>query len=153
MINRGTGAGGSNTNANGLSYESLVNLSNIIPPHFVRFTKSKFHDELIRMGLRDADVPAMHGCRQPDEAYFDAENKKLFIFEKKFQQTSGSVCEKLQTGDAKRDNYSEMFPTIRVEYIYILSDWFKENCKYELKYLSKRNIPVLWEVTRIWKKA
>ena len=96
------------------------------------------------LGYRNREVNPMHGCRQPDEAYLDDENKKLFIIEKKFQQVGGSVCEKIQTGDAKRENYRDMFPSLQVEYVYVLSDWFKENCKYELKYLANRGIPVFW---------
>ena len=96
------------------------------------------------MGYRDQGVKPMHGCRQPDEAYLDEENKKLFVIEKKFQQVGGSVCEKIQTGDAKRENYRDMFPSIEVDYIYVLSDWFKDNCEYELRYLTSRSVPVFW---------
>ena len=143
-VPRGIGAGGANTNVNGLAYEALTDIRSTIGDRFRGLPKGTFHKYMIEMGHRDQEVKPMHGCRQPDEAYLDEENKKLFIIEKKFQQVGGSVCEKIQTGDAKRENYRDMFPTLYVEYIYVLSDWFKDNCQYELKYLAKRSIPVFW---------
>lgn len=143
-VTRGIGAGGANTNANGLAYEALTVIKFAIGDRFRGLPKGTFHKYMIEMGHRDTEVSPMHGCRQPDEAYLDEENNKLFIIEKKFQQVGGSVCEKIQTGDAKRENYRDMFPNLYVEYIYVLSDWFKDNCQYELKYLAKRIIPVFW---------
>ena len=144
-VNRGIGAGGANTNAHGLNYEVLTDLKNVMcDTHLIPLSKSLFHKEMISRNYRDTEVKPMHGCRQPDEAYLDDENKKLFIIEKKFQQVNGSVCEKIQTGDAKRENFQDMFPSLKVEYVYILSDWFRDNCQSELKYLSRRNIPVFW---------
>ena len=143
-VPRGIGAGGANTNVNGLAYEALTHIKFEIGDRFRGLPKGTFHKYMIEMGHRDQEVKPMHGCRQPDEAYLDEENKKLFIIEKKFQQVGGSVCEKIQTGDAKRENYRDMFPRLNVEYIYVLSYWFKDNCPYELNYLSKRGIPVFW---------
>lgn len=39
-------------------------------------------------------IPIAHGCKQPDECYINEKTKTIFIIEKKFQQISGSVCEK-----------------------------------------------------------
>ena len=47
-----------------------------------------------------------HGCKNPDECYIDKESKNMFIIEKKFQQCSGSVCEKIQTPHFKKWQYS-----------------------------------------------
>ena len=92
----------------------------------------------------DNDICKAHGCKQPDECYIDENNKVVYIIEKKFQQTSGSVCEKLQTPDFKLWQYTRTFPQYRIVYIYCLSDWFKKNCIAELEYLEYKNVPVFW---------
>lgn len=66
----------------------------------------------------------------PDEAIYVILNNTLFIIEVKFQQVAGSVDEKLQTCDFKRKQYAKLMAplNIEVEYIYILSDWFRNSC-------------------------
>ena len=62
----------------------------------------------------------------------------MFIIEKKFQQTSGSVDEKIQTGYFKKMHYEELFTHFKIYYIYCLSDWFKkEEYKSTINYLKK----------------
>jgi hypothetical protein len=157
IINRGTGAGGANTNKNGLSYEQKTDLSS----NFNIIKKQKYHKiinfnnlELVCINNKQLfkymknktnnSICKAHGCKQPDECYIDENNNIIFIIEKKFQQTSGSVCEKLQTPDFKLWQYSRTFPDYKIVYIYCLSDWFKENCIAELEYLKYKNIPVFW---------
>jgi hypothetical protein len=64
----------------------------------------------------------------PDEALFVIVNNTLFIIEVKFQEVVGSVDEKLQTCDFKRKQYAKLLAplNVEVEYIYILSDWFRK---------------------------
>lgn len=95
----------------------------------------------------------------PDEALYVIINNTLFIIEMKFQKVAGSVDEKLQTCDFKRKQYAKLMAplNIEVEYIYILSDWFKKpeykdvldyiisvGCQYYFKYLplQKLGLPV-----------
>jgi hypothetical protein len=152
IVNRGTGAGGAATNATGLAYEVLTELDDMYTSvrgvltfngynkKFKKFKKA----ELFKQVRRDTSVRSMHGCKQPDESFLNIDESKLFIIEKKFQQSTGSVCEKIQTGDAKRYNYQKIFPDLEVHYMYCLSDWFKTNCKAELDYLYECSIPVFW---------
>jgi hypothetical protein len=158
--NRGMGAGGSNTNKNGLSYEEKTDLSteykiierlNCENCIFLQFNNSekiysrisKEHIFTCISGI-DKSIKSAHGCKKPDECYIDSIRKIIFIIEKKFQQVSGSVCEKIQTGHFKLYHYRKTFPTYKIVYIYCLSDWFKDNCKAELEYLKYINIPVFW---------
>ena len=67
----------------------------------------------------------------PDECIIDSTNKILYIIEKKFQQCSGSVDEKIQTGYVKSLMYKKLYPTYTIEYMYVLSDWFAHK-KYKL---------------------
>jgi len=95
----------------------------------------------------------------PDEAIYVIVNNTLFIIEVKFQKVAGSVDEKLQTCDFKRKQYAKLMAplNIEVEYIYILSDWFRHpsykdvldyiisvGCQYYFKYLplQKLGLPV-----------
>ena len=95
----------------------------------------------------------------PDEALYVIVNNTLFIIEMKFQETTGSVDEKLQTCDFKRKQYAKLMAplNIEVEYIYLLSDWFRKpeykdvldyvisvGCQYYFQYLplQKLGLPV-----------
>ncbi len=63
----------------------------------------------------------------PDDAIYVVVNNTFFIIECKFQKTSGSVDEKLQTCDFKRRQYRKLLAPLNmeVEYIYLLNDWFR----------------------------
>lgn len=91
----------------------------------------------------------------PDEALYVIVNNTLFIIEMKFQKVAGSVDEKLQTCDFKKKQYKKLMAllNIEVEYIYILSDWFKHpaykdtldyivsvGCQYYFEYLPLRKL-------------
>jgi hypothetical protein len=68
----------------------------------------------------------------PDDSIYVIINNTMFIIECKFQQSDGSVDEKLQTSDFKKKQYIKLLSQLNmeVEYIYLLSDWFK-NPKYK----------------------
>ena len=169
IINRGKGAGGSNTNKNGMSYEKITDLNDSFivlkeEPYsktiqfnennkkFIRTRQSKFFKYTNEKGYLKNEIEKAHGCKNPDECYIDEINKNIFIIEKKFQQGSGSVCEKIQTPDFKRWQYERSFPSFKIIYIYCLSHWFKDNCKAELEYLKYININVFWGNDSKYKK-
>lgn len=64
----------------------------------------------------------------PDDSIFVIIKNTLYIIEVKFQQVAGSVDEKLQTCDFKKKQYQKLLAqlNIDVEYIYILSNWFRK---------------------------
>lgn len=95
----------------------------------------------------------------PDEALYVIINNTLYVIEMKFQEVAGSVDEKLQTCDFKRKQYARLMAplNIEVEYIYILSDWFRQpeykdvldyvisvGCQYYFEYLplQKLGMPI-----------
>jgi hypothetical protein len=95
----------------------------------------------------------------PDEALYVIVNNTLFVIEMKYQEVTGSVDEKLQTCDFKKKQYKKLMAplNIEVEYIYILSDWFRKpeykdvldyiisvGCQYYFQYLplQKLGLPV-----------
>ena len=86
----------------------------------------------------------------PDDAIYVIMENTVFIIEVKYQEVAGSVDEKLQTCDFKRKQYLKLFAPLnrKVEYIYILSDWFRKpeykdvldyiiimGCRYYFNYL------------------
>ncbi len=90
----------------------------------------------------------------PDDALLVIVRETLFIIEVKYQQVSGSVYEKLQTCDFKRKQYLKLVSPLglKVEYVYVLSDWFKKpeyrdvldyihnvNCHYKFN-----ELPLAW---------
>lgn len=90
----------------------------------------------------------------PDDALLVIVRETLFIIEIKYQQVAGSVDEKLQTCDFKRKQYLKLvYPLgLKVEYVYVLSDWFKKpGYKDALDYIHSVNchyrfneLPMAW---------
>ena len=94
IANRGTGAGGANTNYNGLSYEELTDLKDKYKScnlnktdnvdevvfdgysrKFVKANKSALHKYMVKKGERNLDLLPAAGCKEPDEAYIDPQQK------------------------------------------------------------------------------
>ena len=166
--NRGTGAGGANTNRNGLPYEALTDLkteyqvnnseeyyqditfngcSNVV---FKQTQQSKFFKAMAH--AVNTEITKAHGCKRPDQGFIREDTKTIFIIEKKFQKGAGSICEKIQTPHMKLWQYGRTFPEYTIVYIYSLSDWFKTNCVAELEYLEHMNYPVFWGNSETYKK-
>ena len=76
----------------------------------------------------------------PDEAILNIDYKTLYIIEIKHQETEGSVDEKLQTCDFKRKQFQKLMSPleIKVEYIYILNDWFRKDRYKDVKEYIKQ---------------
>jgi len=84
----------------------------------------------------------------PDDSIFVLANNTLFIIEMKFQHGSGSVDEKLQTCDFKKKQYKKLLSEtkIKVEYVYVLNDWFKQSrYKDVLNYIESVNCKFFFE--------
>jgi hypothetical protein len=170
IVNRGTGAGGSNTNKNGLSYEKQTDLSSEYSilhnnksykvinfnidnkREFILVNKGNLFKYMEMNDKMNTEIPIGHGCKKPDECFICEKTKTIFIIEKKFQQTPGSVCEKIGSIDFKRDNYSDLFTGYNIVYMYCLNDWFKHNCKAEIRYFEKKNFKFFWGDSETYKQ-
>jgi hypothetical protein len=95
---------------------------------------------MLQQKLTDLRIKPAHGCKQPDEVFISGVT--IYIIEKKFQTVAGSTAEKLQTGFFKLEHYKKLYPRHRVFYIYLLSEWFRDNCRVEITYLLANNISV-----------
>lgn len=135
--------GGANTNRNGLHFEQTTSLNTalqnagfIIANHFEVYDRNQLlgysinQDEfstifLRRNGINDRAINSKRW--KPDEAFINKIDKTVYIIEKKFQHTSGSVDEKLATFPFKIREYRRLLDPIGYDlvYIYLLSsDWF-----------------------------
>lgn len=149
------GKGGANTNKSGLKFERRINLKTAfeglegyeIRGNDILFDENKVAEtyqknELYKKLLKRYDIDWKEIIVKrllPDDSIFVLYHNTLFILEKKFQQRSGSVDEKLQTCDFKLKQYRKLFSkaNIRVEYGYILNEWFKqESYKDVLEYIK-----------------
>jgi len=139
------GKGGSKTAHSGLEFEKRVDLRKVFEKlngYEVKDNDLYFNGDLV------AHFYKKHGLYSgllennninwekilskkllPDETIHILKSNKLFIIEMKFQNVEGSVDEKLQTCDFKKKQYSKLVEKmdIEIEYVYILSDWFKNN--------------------------
>jgi len=121
------------------------------------FKKHEFYKFLEEYGINWKELISKKLL--PDDCIFVIVNNTLFVIECKFQQVAGSVDEKLQTCDFKKEQYQKLLAqaNIEVEYIYLLSDWFKNptykdvldyihsvRCQYYFEYipLFKLGLPV-----------
>lgn len=171
MIKSGKGGGNTKT---GLVFEGKTDLSAFLqkqPGYSVDDDKVYYKNELV------ARVFKKHGFYRflkelgidwqqiisrkllPDDSIFVIIKNTMYIIECKFQQVEGSVDEKLQTCDFKKKQYQKLLAqaNIDVEYMYLLSDWFRKpkykdvldyvqsvRCQYYFEYipLSKLGLPV-----------
>lgn len=171
MISKGTG--GANT-LTGLRYEKRINIldfladqkgyevkKNIIYYYGEEvarsYAKNGLYEYLKSQGIDYKRI--LSKKLLPDEAIYVIVNNTLFVIEVKFQNVAGSVDEKLQTCDFKKKQYQKLMAALNidVEYIYILSDWFRKEaykdtldyvvsvgCQYYFEYLplKKLGLPV-----------
>ncbi len=167
------GIGGGNTKT-GLIYEGKVDLATFLAKqkdYTVKginvyykgkivaqtFKKHQFYKYLETKGVNWEDHIS---CKLlPDNCIYVIINNTMFIIEVKSQVVAGSVDEKLQTCDFKKKQYQKLLSklNIEVEYVYILSEWFRNKrykdvldyiqsvrCQYYFNYipLQKLGLPV-----------
>ena len=172
MIKSGKGGGNTRT---GLVFEGKTDLATFLNSktgYKVEKDKVMFEDNLVARVFKKASFYNVflkelgidwESCISrrlfPDDCIFVLTNNILFVIECKFQQVEGSVDEKLQTCDFKKKQYQKLLSkaNIDVEYVYLLSDWFRNprykdvldyvisvNCHYYFEYipLAKLGLPV-----------
>jgi len=167
LKNKGTGAGGKNTNKSGKTFEEKVSLQNNLNKYGFKKTivnKNKFgfyyHLETkninfyytIQSGFTTLmkKIYDKNTIRCPDEAIIiHQKNKKpiLVIFEIKNQNVEGSVETKLWASPSLKEEYKIYYENFfRVEYVLIFNEFlqnkFLENEKFEIlqKILNKNKI-------------
>jgi hypothetical protein len=167
IINRGTGAGGANTNKTGKPFEENTdNLKRMIEHGFAKqksWLSKQFED-------RTVVIVKQHGLKQyakhkygiddiyrcPDEAYiieYATGKKVIKILEKKMQNVEGSVETKLYAGPLLKRDYEMMFgPEFEIQYGFCISEFLQKNITSGTKKYNnlrkmleeENNIPILF---------
>ena len=164
IVNKGTGAGGANTNVNGKSFEQKTeNESRLIASGFVRKSipgyKGKYAFYLVKeisptqsiTYLTQGGLKAYFEhffkkemCRQPDEAYLfrNGTTYTLKVLEKKNQNTGGSVDTKLLAGPGFIEEYQILLgDAFTVHYAFCISAFLKKDYVSDtVKYKALRTI-------------
>ena len=146
--NRGTGAGGANTNINGKTFENKTdNQSRLLSTGFIRKTIPGYNTKygfylvkeisptqtityLTQGGLKAYFTHFFNKemCRSPDEAYLfkNGDTYTLKILEKKNQNIAGSVDTKLLAGRGFIDEYEFLLgEKFTVHYAFCISAFLK----------------------------
>lgn len=140
-MTRNTHGGGAQTNINGLRFEKKISLDDVLQEagYTVIDKKVYANNECIGLSIpkyslykellkpQCIDYKLFNSVQWlPDECFVNYKTKTAYIIEKKFQNSSGSVDEKLAACDFKRREYLKLFSQLgyRVEYIFVFSDWF-----------------------------
>ena len=148
-----TVGGGSQTNKNGLLFErttdlveSFNNLKNYhveIYPYKEKSRSGEVFKNRERIGYffeqnsiykrflepKGIDVSKLVSSKlKPDSVFINLKNNTIYIIEKKYQNSHGSVDEKLQTCDYKKQYYKKIFHGLlfNIKFYYILNDWFRK---------------------------
>jgi hypothetical protein len=143
--NKGSGAGGKNTNLKGKNFEELTNSGNLLKDYnkfkinsakygyFLQKIEKKDDNEIFYTYMTQSGFKIyfkkyydIDFFRFPDEAYIvqDKEKMDIYIIEKKEQEVDGSVETKLWSS-----------PSLKREYEIILEDKFKESkVKYNIQF-------------------
>lgn len=141
------GIGGANTRT-GLVFEGKVDLSTFLSKQNGYFANENlevfYNDELVAQIFKKHSFYRFLESKNIDwkqiiskkllldDSIYVIINNTFFVIECKFQKVEGSFDEKLQTCDFKKKQYQKLLSRLNmeVEYIYLLSDWFK-NPKYK----------------------
>lgn len=135
--------GGARTNANGLWFEQMTSLDNVLENAGFEVINCEVYDgrQLIGVSVpqnkiytnflegegidyRDYNSKKWH----PDECFVNFQNRTAYIIEKKFQNAPGSVDEKLPGCHFKRGEYEKLFNPLGIDvvFIYVFNDWFRD---------------------------
>lgn len=140
-----THGGGAQTNANGLTFEQTTSLDEALKSvgysvnenvvcdtdgNMQGYSVQKFKLYSVFLEPNGIDFKKYNSKKWlPDECFINTSNKIAYIIEKKFQNCSGSVDEKLPGCDFKKKEYLKLFAPIgyEVEYLYVFNDWFLQD--------------------------
>jgi hypothetical protein len=161
IINKGTGAGGANTNLNGLTFERKTSIENkLIEKNFIKNTinksKNGYYFEYNNSDKKFIYLTQdgfklylekefnINSYRKPDEAFIIIQNNEynIKILEKKNQNVNGSVEDKLKTGLFNKKEYERIFKKIphkfNIDYAFCVSKFLQD--KFESNNIKYNNM-------------
>lgn len=116
----------------GLTFEQKAMLDrkdgiNISKKGFLPFFREHFHIEPAK--TRNTPNGILSWSFEPDEAYYFPERNELIIYEKKHQETNGTVDLKLASCAWWYNEYKRLCDAVGIDnlsYIFILDEWFRD---------------------------
>lgn len=143
--------GGAKTTINGLRFERETNLiTELRKVDYLRVSdpdvffeaekiasvseKHRFYKKFLNpLGIDEKQI--LSKKLLPDAVLINRHTSDVFIIEKKFQESEGSVDEKLQTCDFKLKQYKRLLAATNytVHFIFLLNDWFKKPAYRDVK--------------------
>ena len=134
--------GGAKTNINGPYFEQTTSLDESFASagYKVENHKVYYNDKQIGLSvpkhsfyknfLADNEINQQDYTSKkwlPDECFVNKKSNCVYIIEKKFQNCSGSVDEKIPNCDFKKSIYEKLCTPIefKVQFIYLFNNWFK----------------------------
>ena len=147
--------GGAKTNINGLKFEQTTSLDESfklagykVDNHIVYCNDEKiglsvpkhsfYNYFLASKGISQQDYTSKKWL--PDECFVNDKSNCVYIIEKKFQNCSGSVDEKIPNCEFKKSIYEKLCTPIgfKVQFMYLFSNWFTASrYKDMLEYVNK----------------
>ena len=149
-------SGKGNSTITGLKFEKNVNLADLLLKEGYTINKDEVYldNELVGFILQKHNLYKWLKKKNinwktliskkllPDDCFYNTKTNTIYILEKKYQQTAGSVDEKPQTCGFKLYEYKKLLGDIipNIKYCYIFSDWFKKDeYKDMLEYIHQSN--------------
>ena len=148
MEGKNKAGGGASTTAHGKQFEDSHSLEKVLVENGYTVEKGSvylkgkyvgmiasqgnFYKLFLKKTMKTVRETIGGKALKPDTAFYNANNKTLYIIEKKFQKSKGSVDEKIQTCEYKLRFYNRVAWKFKeeevkhVRYFYLLSDFFKE---------------------------
>lgn len=137
-----THGGGALTNANGLHFEQTTSLDAALQRkgYVISSTGEVYYNNIL-IGYSKAkhkfrkfleasgvDLSVNSDVMLPDDTFINIRTRTVYIVEKKFQSSAGSVAEKIQTCEYKKLQYTKLISQMNYDtvYVYILSDFFND---------------------------
>jgi hypothetical protein len=160
MIKGGTG--GALTNVTGLKFEKNTDIGQALTAAGLQVEENKVFDDAqlvcismpkraLYRYLKSRNVKwedYLSNTMEPDECLYFPDSNHFLVIEKKWQETSGSVDEKLAACDFKLERYTRLFSALEAScsMIYLLNSWFTHpRYKDVIEYMESRNCAVYFE--------
>ena len=148
MKNKVTGAGGANTNKNGLPFEkNIKKYKNKTKCVIGTVTYNYLEQGDFKKFMYDIYDDNWGKDFHPDGAYVSDDRKTVFILECKHQNCSGSVDEKLITAPTKLKLYKKKYPSVEnFHFAFVLNKWWFGRPEYTgfIKQLEEDGIKFFW---------
>ena len=121
-----------NNYTNGKDFEAIKKpyIKSIVPDYVEVYEETEINILLNKFGISMSDIFSKN--MRPDSLVYNPKSKEITVIEMKYQNSNGSVDEKLQTCVFKKWQYLRLFESVdcEIKYWYLANEWyFKDEYK------------------------